>query len=204
MKKNNLIILIFIAIFGSSCSIQHTILNPTINEIDNKIRPLLLGLHGDNIFRNPILDVSTLQNYQETLFRRTLHQNIFEDIQGAWGYVDFRVTFNKKKYVYSLFPINFSFYPLFLFGLPVKMTFEQQIEIAIYDSNKELIKNYILLASLNDYVNIYNNKIKKKIIPLKLLESLLRDFELQVDADSDYINKQLNDSGEIKILEYTD
>ena len=84
------------------------------------------------------------------------------------------------------------------------MTFEQQIEIAIYDSNKELIKNYILLASLNDYVNIYNNKIKKKIIPLKLLESLLRDFELQVDADSDYINKQLNDSGEIKILEYTD
>ena len=198
MKKINLFILLSIGIFCSSCSIQHTILNPIHNEIDNKIKPLLLGLHGDYLAGNATVNVNE-QDYLETVFRRTLHENVFENTKGAWGYIDLDVTFNKREYRGYMFLAHYAFAPLFFFGLPIDMIYEQQIEIAIYNSNQELVKNYVLFTSLDEYINMYTADLKSRTIPIQLLNIILRDFESQINNDADFINKELEKSGKIDI-----
>tara|TARA_B100002052_G_C15829285_1_gene574551 strand:- start:90 stop:689 length:600 start_codon:yes stop_codon:yes gene_type:complete len=198
MKKINIFI-IMIALFFNSCSVNHTILNPVSNSVDNKIKPLQLGLYGDNVFRDNLLSSVTAQTHYATLFRRTLYENVFENSEeGAWGYIDMRTTFNKKSYRGYMFVANFLLAPLNLFGIPFDINYEQQIEIGIYDSNKQLIKNYIFFDTTLEYINIFNFKSKRSIVPIKLLDSMLRDFESQVNDDADYINAQLEKSGKIK------
>ena len=90
MKK--LILLLMIGCFFIGCAtVTPSMLRPPENSISNKIKPLKIGLEGENVIRSESTKTVTVQTHFATIFSRTIEQNINESSRDTWGYIDARI-----------------------------------------------------------------------------------------------------------------
>ena len=129
-----------------------------------------------------------------------MDQNICEMSREKWGYTDIRIVFLGEKM--SMF--NLIYIPMFLlptFGAPMIMNATMEVEIGIYDSNKQIIKKYTLDNSSQYWTILYDMQNGARAGRIKLFHSILREFETLVNSDASYLNKELVNAGPIVVYD---
>jgi len=206
MKK-----LIFILMVGSlfmgCASITQEVLQPNNNPIYNKIKSLNVGIEGSDVIRYNT-NITDYQTHFNTIFRRSIEQNICQQSIDKWGYIDFNITFYQFYTEWFSYPITFfasAFYLLSLTGIDTfwhNHIFEA--EISIYNSKNMLIKQY----TISDEVSITSGLINwkrnnprlftvKYFSDIKVMNSIMNKLSSEISKDVQYINSELEKAGQI-------
>ena len=200
---------IILVLLITNCSVTPTLLDPHQNQLDKKIKNLRFGLEGDQILQLSSIKTGTVVPDAETIFRRTLEQNICEKDSVVWGYIDVQVTFDNWAYDYKRVPLTvlLSLPPYGLvFWVPwggkfLWFTRTMQIEVGIYDSKKNIVKKYIIDDSVVSGVNLYDKMQtynKKRLSGITVMHKIMREFGENIERDAIIINQVLTDAGPIK------
>ena len=92
MKK-----LLIIALLIVGCApTTPEVLQPDNNPISTKLKSLNIGIEGSDVMRYST-NITDYQTPFNTIFRRTIKQNICQQSIDKWGYIDFNITFNKSR-----------------------------------------------------------------------------------------------------------
>tara|TARA_B100002003_G_C13935491_1_gene454285 strand:- start:136 stop:753 length:618 start_codon:yes stop_codon:yes gene_type:complete len=205
MRKTLLIFVITLFFLNSCASVNPSILNPHPNPLPNKLKSLNFGLETNQTFQLSSVKSATVQTDFATIFSRTLDQNICEVDRVKWGYADIRIVFDDWNYIKSFIPLTVlgvGFYPWFLLGGKF-LWYERliQVEIGIYDSNKSLLKKYII-DSKSETVGVslyssFRNYYPHRLSGIEVIHYILQKFENQIKNDVQFLNEELIKSGSI-------
>ena len=206
MKKLILIMMVG-SLFMGCASITQEVLQPNNNRIYNKIKSLTVGIEGSDVIRYNT-NITDYQTHFNTIFRRSIEQNICQQSIDKWGYIDFNITFYQFYTEWFSYPITFfasAFYLLSLTGIDTfwhNHIFEA--EISIYNSKNMLIKQY----TISDEVSITSGLINwkrnnprlftvKYFSDIKVMNSIMNKLSSEISKDVQYINSELEKAGQI-------
>lgn len=215
MKKHNTVITtisLMVLVVSSGCiyNFPSSILNPPDNPLTEKLKTLEIGLGEENVYRSASVKSTTVVTNYATVFSRTLERNIFEQSRNKWGYCDLSIVFSNTKGdplinapLIALYIFPGMFFPP-LFGAPIMSKKEMEVEISIYDSQKELIKKY----TINDNISAWTSALamfsppdiqashdSHRLLSVKLFHQIMREFEKRLSGDIGYINAELEKAG---------
>ncbi|MBT5995706.1 MAG: hypothetical protein HOG73_08295 [Candidatus Marinimicrobia bacterium] len=192
--------LVILTMINGCASITPSMLKPPNNPINNKIKSLIIGLESGNVVRSESRKSITVQTDFATIFSRTMDQNICESSREKWGYTDIRIVFMVRKI--SLFNLAYvsTFFLLPYVGAPLYINGTMEVEIGIYDSNKQIIKKYTLDKSNQYWASVYDMLPNApgnsaRVANIKLFHLILREFETLINNDAVYINNELEKTG---------
>ncbi len=212
MKKHNTVITtisLMVLVVSSGCiyNFPSSILNPPDNPLTEKLKTLEIGLGEENIYRSASVKSTTVVTNYATVFSRTLERNIFEQSRNKWGYCDLSIVFSNTKGdplinapLIALYIFPGMFLPP-LFGAPLMSKKEMEVEISIYDSQRELIKKYIINDNISGWTaypispQFQESHDSYRLLSVKLFHQIMREFEKQVSSDIGYINAELEKAG---------
>ena len=188
-------LLSILCLFVFSCSPLITIsdLDSKGQEIQNKIKKLQIGLASNSdIIRNENLSTLAIQDGFSSIFERTLEKNIFENGIESWGYIELKSTYYDFYSDNSI--LGFLGVPPFpilaLFAVPFRIErLTMQFDVNIYNNKKQKIKSYTFSIEEKNNRNLYNSK---RINVYDYFQDIMRELELKINNDADYINSQLN------------
>ena len=189
-----------IVLTGCSTQVVLSDMRPQGEEIPNKIKPLLFSI--PYFFKLPTYHSSHVAENEDKfkiVFERTLEKNVFNFDKDKWGYVVLKSTYYENLltgywagiYIHSQFLGVPSLLGLPIYGQKLNMEFE----VNIYNSNKELIKTYILQQSGKQFTGLYYNW--PRLNYLSFFHKMLRELEDEINNDADYINSELEKAGKI-------
>jgi len=209
MKK-----IIFIALLIIGCApTTPEVLQPDNNPISTKLKSLNIGIEGSDVMRYST-NITDYQTPFNTIFRRTIKQNICQQSIDKWGYMDFNITFNKSRPYAGIItalsllptPIAIISYPLILLGID-NFFFVHffEADIGIYNSNKMLIKEYTIkdeILTTSGMVNWKRNNSNiffsaKYLSDIKVMNSIMNKLSSEISKDVQYINSELEKVGKI-------
>ena len=212
MKQTLLIITALImSFFINGCaSFSSSMLNPPDNPLPIKMKSLDIGLAEENVYRDAGFKSTTVQTHYTTIFDRTIGKNICEQSRKKWGYIDLKIVHsdNNMRSLINIPIITLYIFPGFFFPMaanaPIKSSIEMEVEISIYDSQREQIKKYIINDSIDGWIrlkyptvpNAFNsNPASFHNLSVKLFHQIMREFEKRVSGDIVYINAELEKAG---------
>jgi len=199
-------LLSIVLLFNGCASVSPSILNPVQNPLPKKLKPIKFGLENTQIQISSVKSVIVQTDFA-TIFSRSLEQNICEYGSDKLGFVDLRVVFDdwqydKTKIRNSILALNP--YGLILWSIwggkclwYIRLI---QVEIGIYDSNRNLIKKYIIDGTTSTGVNLYGsggNYGAFRMSGIDVIHKVVQKFENQVLNDIDFLNKELLKIGSI-------
>ncbi len=202
MKTNRqqiaIIFSIILMIMVNGCaSISPSMLKPPNKPINNKIKSLTIGLEAENVVRSEALKTVTVQTDFATIFSRTMDQNVCEMSREKWGFTDIRIVFLAEKFsILNLIYLP-TFFLLPVYGAPIQMNVTMEVEIGIYDSNKQIVKKYTIDNASKYWNFLYDPQNDTRVAKIKLFQTILREFETLVNSDATYLNKELVNAGPI-------
>jgi hypothetical protein len=218
MKK---LLFISVLLFMGCGYTTSSVLTPPKIPIPEKMKSLNVGIEGLEINRfTP--NAINYQAHTNTVFIRNVEQNLCESSESKWGYIDYQITFENYKTRWYSYPTTF-FYTLlsgcyeWMFFLIKEGKFivfsfntfwhdhELEAEISIYNSEKKIIKKYIInttttlksgfITLKENSPNRLNARYHSDIQAMNSIMYKLSDLLLK---DVSYLNSKLESAGVIK------
>ena len=187
-----------------------SILTPPKIPIPEKMKSLNVGIEGLEISRFTPSSIN-YQAHTNTVFIRNVEQNLCESSESKWGYIDYQITFENYNTRWYSYPTTafLSYITLFIAPLLGANTYwhnhELEVEISIYNSNKKMIKKYIIsttatlrsgIITLNE--NSPNILDAKYYSDIKTMNSIMFKLSDLLLKDVSYLNSELESAGVIK------
>ena len=204
MKKLFIIVLPFI--FLSCASVNSSILRSSDQPIQNRIKPLKIGLGEESIIRSEMIKTVTIQSDFATIFSREMETNFFESTRQNWGYIEYKIVFDNmyiNPITYPVVALHMAF-----FGLPTilgagvwKFTRTIEAEISIFDSKEAKIKKYVISSTSepkwSTFYADFSNWNMKRLAGVDITKDIINQFKSLLSSDIVYINNELEKSGPI-------